>query len=215
MTSHRALIADKLRHMRRMREYLAYSHRNLLPRGIVGKPVGTLTLDESEILAAFRMRFSEFQGHLGKLLRAIAQEEEVEITGFSDVLAFAEKAEILASADDWKKPRDVRNQINHECEENEQILTQLIAEMANCVVSLFRTGEAMKKSDLYHKWVEWDEQDQIYIGKCPDLITGIHGDDPVQLYTELCGVIEEIIGHFESNGRSLPRPRIRPMQDVA
>ena len=39
----------------------------------------------------------------------------------------------------------------------------------------------MKKSDLYHKWVEWSEQDQIYIGKCPDLITGIHGDDPVKL----------------------------------
>jgi hypothetical protein len=33
-------------------------------------------------------------------LRAIAQEEVVEITGFSDVLAFAEKAGILASADD-------------------------------------------------------------------------------------------------------------------
>ena len=43
----------------------------------------------------------------------------------------------------------------------------------------------MKKSDLYHKWVEWSEQDQIYIGKCPDLITGIHGDDPVKLYSEL------------------------------
>ena len=83
------------------------------------------------------MRFSEFQEHLGKLLRAIAQEEEVEITGFSDVLAFAEKAEILASADDWKKARDVRNQINHEYEENERVLAPLIAEMANCVPTLF------------------------------------------------------------------------------
>ena len=110
MNPHRELIAGKLRHMRRMREYLAHSHGNLFTRGIVGKPVGSLTLEESEILAAFRMRFSEFQEHLGKLLRAIAQEEEVEITGFSDVLAFAEKAEILASADDWKKARDVRNQ---------------------------------------------------------------------------------------------------------
>lgn len=137
MNPHRELIAGKLRHMRRMREYLAHSHGNLLTHGIVGKPVGSLTLTESEILAAFRMRFSEFQEHLGKLLRAIAQEEEVEITGFSDVLAFAEKAEILASADDWKKARDVRNQINHEYEENERVLAPLIAEMANCVPTLF------------------------------------------------------------------------------
>ncbi|MBZ0091222.1 MAG: hypothetical protein K8F27_03250 [Sulfuricellaceae bacterium] len=137
MNPHLELIAGKLRHLRRMREYLAHSHGNLLTHGIVGKPVGTLKLEESEILAAFRMRFSEFQEHLGKLLRAIAQEEEVEITGFSDVLAFAEKAEILASADDWKKARDVRNQINHEYEENERVLTPLIVEMANCVPTLF------------------------------------------------------------------------------
>lgn len=137
MTPHRELIAGKLRHMRRMREYLAHSHRNLLTHGIVGKPVSSLTLEESEILAAFRMRFSEFQEHLGKLLRAIAQEEEIEITGFSDVLAFAEKAEIMASADDWKKARDVRNQINHEYEENERVLAPLIAEMASCVSMLF------------------------------------------------------------------------------
>ncbi len=73
----------------------------------------------------------------------------------------------------------------------------------------------MKQSDLYHKWVEWNEEDQIYIGKCPDLITGIHGDDPVKLYRELCEVVEDIIHHFEAEGRSLPSPRIRPMQEVA
>lgn len=137
MTPHRELISGKLRHMSRMREYIEHSHGNLLAHGIVGKPVASLTLDESEILAAFRMRFSEYQEHLGKLLRAIAQEEEIEITGFSDVLAFAEKAEIVANADDWKKARDVRNQINHEYEENERILVPLIAEMANCVPMLF------------------------------------------------------------------------------
>ena len=38
----------------------------------------------------------------------------------------------------------------------------------------------MKKSDQYHKWVEWSEEDQVYVGKCPDLITGIHGEDPVR-----------------------------------
>lgn len=41
----------------------------------------------------------------------------------------------------------------------------------------------MNGSDQYHKWVEWSEEDQTYIGKCPDLIAGIHGDD-VLLQTE-------------------------------
>jgi predicted RNase H-like HicB family nuclease len=73
----------------------------------------------------------------------------------------------------------------------------------------------MKKSDLYHKWIEWSEQDQIYIGKCPDLITGIHGDDPVNLYRELCEVVEDVILHLESENRLIPKPRVHPMQEVA
>jgi len=73
----------------------------------------------------------------------------------------------------------------------------------------------MKTSDMYPKWIAWNEQDQIYIGKCPDLISGIHGENPVQLYSELCEVVEEVIQHFEKKGRSCPNPRIRPMQDVA
>jgi predicted RNase H-like HicB family nuclease len=72
----------------------------------------------------------------------------------------------------------------------------------------------MKASDQYHKWVEWSDEDQTYIGKCPDLITGIHGDDPVRLCSELCEVIDEVIRHFASDGRPLPPPRIRPMQEV-
>jgi hypothetical protein len=37
----------------------------------------------------------------------------------------------------------------------------------------------MKTSDRYHKWVEWSEDNQVYLGKCPDLITGIHGSGKV------------------------------------
>lgn len=73
----------------------------------------------------------------------------------------------------------------------------------------------MRKADRYHKWVEWNEEDQVYIGRCPDVITGIHGDDPIRLYAELCGTIDEVIDHFESEGRELPPARTRPMQEVA
>ena len=72
----------------------------------------------------------------------------------------------------------------------------------------------MKVSDQYHKWVEWSDEDHTYIGKCPDIITGIHGDDPVRLYSELCDIVDEVIQHLVSEGRPLPQPRIRPMQEV-
>ncbi len=72
----------------------------------------------------------------------------------------------------------------------------------------------MKRSDQYHKWVEWSDEDETYSGKCPDLITGIHGDNPKELYADLCEVIEDVIAHFESEGRLLPVPKVRPMQEV-
>ena len=73
----------------------------------------------------------------------------------------------------------------------------------------------MKEIDRYHKWVEWSEDDQTYLGKCPDLITGIHGEDPVQVYRDLCEVIEEVIHYFETTGKPLPESRTRPMMEVA
>ncbi len=73
----------------------------------------------------------------------------------------------------------------------------------------------MKAGDQYHKWVEWSEEDQIYIWKCPDLITGIHGDDPARVYADLCEVVDEVIRQLSEEGRPLPPPRIRPMQAVA
>ena len=73
----------------------------------------------------------------------------------------------------------------------------------------------MKTIDQYHKWIEWSEEDNIYIAKCPDLITGIHGDNPVKLYSELCEVVEDVIQGIKSEGRKLPPPSIRPMKDVA
>jgi predicted RNase H-like HicB family nuclease len=73
----------------------------------------------------------------------------------------------------------------------------------------------MKTADRYHKWVEWSEEDQAYLGKCPDLITGIHGDDPSRVFVELCGIVDEVIRHYAAEGRPLPPPRVRPMQEVA
>lgn len=73
----------------------------------------------------------------------------------------------------------------------------------------------MKAIDRYHRWVEWSEEDEVYIGRCPDLITGIHGDDPVEVYRELGIVVQEVIDHFSRDGRELPRPTTRPMREVS
>jgi hypothetical protein len=75
----------------------------------------------------------------------------------------------------------------------------------------------MRKSDQYFKWVEWSEEDQVYIGRCPDLITGIHREDndQVQLYKELCDLVDEIIEEEEAAGRLLPTPTYCPAQRAA
>jgi hypothetical protein len=72
----------------------------------------------------------------------------------------------------------------------------------------------MNTIDKYHRWVEWSDDDQVYIGKCPDLITGIHGDDPVEVYKMLGQVVQEVIDHFHQTGRDLPPPRTRPMMEI-
>jgi predicted RNase H-like HicB family nuclease len=73
----------------------------------------------------------------------------------------------------------------------------------------------MRTIEDYHRWVEWSDEDQVYIGKCPDLITGIHGNDPVQVYRELNEVVQEVIEDFRASGRELPEPRTRPMMEVS
>ena len=67
MTEHLRLIARQLGHLQRMREYLAYSTQRV-------------SLEQHETLAAFRVRFSEFQEHLGKTMRAVAIEEQKAMT---------------------------------------------------------------------------------------------------------------------------------------
>ena len=53
-----------------------------------------------------------------------------------------------------------------------------------------------------------ESQPRIYLS------TGIHGDDPVRLYGELCEVLRDVVTHFEAEGRPLPKPTIRPMRDL-
>ncbi len=65
----------------------------------------------------------------------------------------------------------------------------------------------MKLSDQYLKIVEWSEEDQCYIGHCPNLMLGgVHGTDEAKVYTELCKVVEEWVSIHEKDGEPLPKP---------
>ena len=71
-----------------------------------------------------------------------------------------------------------------------------------------RSGSAqMKPRDRYLKIVEWSDEDECYVGTCPGLMLGgVHGDDEVTVYAELCEVVEEWIRIHEEDRQPLPPP---------
>ena len=87
MTDHLKLIRIKLEHLARMREYLTYS-LSQVESVLLLKDWKALSPDQHESLAAFRVRFSEFQEHLGKTMRSVASEEEQDVERLGAVLAF-------------------------------------------------------------------------------------------------------------------------------
>ena len=65
----------------------------------------------------------------------------------------------------------------------------------------------MRDSARYIKIVEWSDEDNCFIGSCPELFYGgCHGDDERAVFDELCNVIEETIALYKENGKCLPEP---------
>ena len=64
----------------------------------------------------------------------------------------------------------------------------------------------MKTSDQYFKIVEWSEEDQCYIGRCPGIVPhgGVHGEKEAEVYKELCQVVEEWIKIYKQDKTPLP-----------
>lgn len=79
----------------------------------------------------------------------------------------------------------------------------------------------MKEADKYVKVVEWSEQDQCFIGSCPELFYGgCHGNDPRAVFDELCQIVEEMIEIYKQEGNPLPSPLsgkefVNAMQKIA
>lgn len=65
----------------------------------------------------------------------------------------------------------------------------------------------MKISDKYIKIVEWSDEDNCFIGTCPELFYGgCHGDNPKAVFADLCEIIEEMVEIHEKDGTPLPKP---------
>ena len=67
----------------------------------------------------------------------------------------------------------------------------------------------MKDSARYLKIVEWSEEDGAFVGRCPPIVGPCcHGDDEVEVYRQLCEIVDEWIEIARRDGRPLPPPTI-------
>jgi hypothetical protein len=142
VSEHIALIRKKFEHLARMREYLLYSIgqvKTLLPI----TDWQALQPDQHETLAAFRIRFSEYQEHMGKAMKAIAVEEEKPSEPFTAVLLYMEKLGCIESVDHWKDIRELRNAVNHEYEDDPSVLHEFFAQMVQSAPKLLHWHEQL------------------------------------------------------------------------
>ena len=75
----------------------------------------------------------------------------------------------------------------------------------------------MKTEDRYLKFVLWSDEDQCYVGHCPDLFPwgGVcHGQTEEETYAQLCGLVREEIEELQKAGKEIPVPVTRAMREA-
>ncbi len=74
----------------------------------------------------------------------------------------------------------------------------------------------MKTEDRYFRFVRWSEEDNLYVGYCPDLFFGgvCHSKDEGEAYRILVELVQEEVGDLTAAGRKLPPPMTRPMREL-
>ena len=79
----------------------------------------------------------------------------------------------------------------------------------NAEVEASPAGEHSRASAQYIKVVEWSKEDQSYVGYCPGVIGPCcHGDDEVEVVRSLCGIVDEWLGIYRKDNRTLPPPAV-------
>ena len=75
----------------------------------------------------------------------------------------------------------------------------------------------MKAENNYLKFVRWSDEDNLYVGYCPDLFPygGVcHASAEEAAYTELCQIVREELEELQRDEKPLPTPSTRPMRDA-
>ena len=75
----------------------------------------------------------------------------------------------------------------------------------------------MKAQDQYLQFVQWSEEDNLYVGYCPDLFPygGVcHGATAVEAFTQLSEIVEDTVTTAQAQGLPLPIPTTRPMREA-
>jgi hypothetical protein len=59
----------------------------------------------------------------------------------------------------------------------------------------------------YLKFVQWNEEDSLYVGYCPDLFIGgvCHGKDERKVYAELCRLVAGDLQQRRRQKQPMPR----------
>ena len=65
-----------------------------------------------------------------------------------------------------------------------------------------------ESSSRYHFVVYWSDEDQCYVGLCPDLFYGgTHGDNPEQVFKDLRAIVADVAEGYKAEDKPLPEPR--------
>jgi hypothetical protein len=75
----------------------------------------------------------------------------------------------------------------------------------------------MKAEDRYLKFVLWSDEDNSYIGYCPDLFPwgGVcHGTTEEDTYAQLCALVREEVEELRKAGKEIPVPSTRAMREA-
>jgi predicted RNase H-like HicB family nuclease len=75
----------------------------------------------------------------------------------------------------------------------------------------------MKAEDQYLRFVRWSDEDESYVGYCPDLFPwgGVcHGSSEQDTYQQLCALVREEVDQLQQDGGEVPLPQTRPMREA-
>ena len=73
-----------------------------------------------------------------------------------------------------------------------------------------KKNELKKLAGRYLKIVEWSDEDQCYIGTCPELFGGgIHGNEETKVFQQLSEAVEDVLASKLKHRDPLPQPILR------